>query len=108
MFRRISNIISKLDIDDLIKNYSFNESCQNTVPQAIYTFLISEDFEDSIRKGIIVGGDSDTLACINGSIAEAFYGGVPEHIKKEVISRLDDHLLKVIREFNSKYRLPGY
>ncbi len=49
-----------LDIEDLRKNYKFNESCQDTVPQAIYTFLISENFEDSIRKAIYIGGDSDT------------------------------------------------
>jgi ADP-ribosylglycohydrolase len=94
----------ELDLDDLIENYSFNESCKNTVPQAIYTFLISEDFEDSIRKGIIVGGDSDTLACINGAIAEAFYRGVPELIKEEVTSRLDKRLMNIILEFNSKFR----
>jgi ADP-ribosylglycohydrolase len=70
-----------LEIEDLRENYSFNESCQETVPQAIYTFLVSDSFEDSIRKAIYIGGDSDTLACINGSIAEAFYKGVPKRLK---------------------------
>lgn len=92
-----------LDIEDLRKNYQFNESCQDTVPQAIFTFLISDNFEDSIRKAIYIGGDSDTLACINGSIAEAFYGGVPEEIKDKVLSKLDNTLLKVTQDFKNKY-----
>lgn len=93
----------ELGIEDLRKNYRFNESCQDTVPQAIFTFLISESFEDSIRKAIYIGGDSDTLACINGSIAEAFYGGVPNHIVEEVYKRLDDRLLKIVDSFIDKY-----
>ena len=92
-----------LDLEDLRKNYTFNESCQGTVPQAIYTFLISENFEDSIRKAIYIGGDSDTLACINGSIAEAFYKGVPEEIKKMVFKKLDALLTKVVEEFSDKF-----
>jgi ADP-ribosylglycohydrolase len=91
------------DLEDLRKNYRFNESCQDTVPQAIFTFLISDSFEDSIRKAIYIGGDSDTLACINGSIAEAFYGGVPEDISDEVYRRLDNRLLKVVSSFINKY-----
>lgn len=91
------------DLEVLRKNYSFNESCQGTVPQAIYTFLISEDFEDSIRKAIYIGGDSDTLACINGSIAEAFYKGVPEEIKKMVFNKLDELLTRVVKEFSEKF-----
>jgi ADP-ribosylglycohydrolase len=91
------------DLEDLRKNYRFNESCQDTVPQAIYTFLISENFEDSIRKAIYIGGDSDTLACINGSIAEAFYKGVPEEIKKMVFKKLDALLARVVKEFSDKF-----
>jgi ADP-ribosylglycohydrolase len=87
-----------LEIEDLRENYSFDVSCQGTVPQAIFTFLISESFEDSIRKAIYIGGDSDTLACINGSIAEAFYGGVPKEISEEVNKRLDSHLSDVVKK----------
>ncbi len=77
-----------LDLEDLRKNYTFNESCQGTVPQAIYIFSdLLKILKDSIRKAIYIGGDSDTLACINGSIAEAFYKGVPEEIKKMVLSK---------------------
>lgn len=92
-----------LDLQDLRKNYKFDVSCQGTVPQAIYTFLISENFEDSIRKAIYIGGDSDTLACINGSIAEAYYQGVPEEIKKMVFKKLDALLIKVVEEFSEKF-----
>lgn len=92
-----------LDIEDLRKNYQFNESCQDTVPRAIFTFLVSASFEDSIRKAIYIGGDSDTLAAINGSIAEAFYGGVPEEIKAEVYKRLDERLERIVKSFIEKY-----
>jgi len=92
-----------LDIELLRKDYKFNESCQATVPQAIFTFLISESFEDSIRKAIYIGGDSDTLACINGSIAEAFYGGVPEDITKEIYKRIDGRITKITNDFREKF-----
>lgn len=88
-----------LDLEDLRKNYRFNESCQDTVPQAIYTFLVSDNFEDSIRKAIYIGGDSDTLAAINGSIAEAFYGGVPVEISSEIYKKLNAKLLKIVNMF---------
>ncbi|AFH49644.1 ADP-ribosylglycohydrolase [Ignavibacterium album JCM 16511] len=90
------------DLEILRSNYTFNETCQNTVPQAIYTFLISENFEDSIRKAIYIGGDSDTLACINGSIAEAFYE-IPQFIINEVIDRLDKNLLLIVNKFREKF-----
>jgi ADP-ribosylglycohydrolase len=92
-----------LDLEDLRKNYRFNESCQDTVPQAIYTFLISDSFEDSIRKAIYIGGDSDTLACINGSIAEAFYGGVPDSIVEEVYKKLDSRITNITNGFREKF-----
>ncbi|MCZ7611705.1 MAG: ADP-ribosylglycohydrolase family protein [Ignavibacterium sp.] len=91
------------DLEELRKHYRFNESCQQTVPQAIYTFLVSDSFEDSIRKAIYIGGDSDTLACINGSIAEAFYGGVPEEIKIEVYKRMDNWITKITNNFIEKF-----
>lgn len=91
------------DLKELRKLYRFNESCKDTVPQAIYTFLISDSFEDSIRKAIYIGGDSDTLACINGSIAEAFYGGVPEEIAKEVYKRIDSRITMITNNFIEKF-----
>ncbi len=78
-------------------------SCQSSVPQAIIAFLASTDFEDSIRNAVFIGGDSDTLACMAGSIAEAFYGGVPEAIAQPALLKLDDFLRSVTTEFMSKY-----
>ena len=91
-----------LDYTDLRENYRFDVSCQGTVPPAIYTFLISDSFEDSIRKAIFIGGDSDTLAAINGSIAEAFYG-IDEVFKEKIESILDNRLNKIIKTFKGKF-----
>ena len=68
--------------------YEWDASCQGTVPQAIIAFLESRDYEDAIRKAVALGGDSDTLACITGGIAEAFYLGVPGHLAWKVIAKL--------------------
>jgi ADP-ribosylglycohydrolase len=84
----------KLDftLDDIRSSYSFNETCQGSVPQAIEAFLESENFEDAVRNAVSIGGDSDTIAAMTGSIAEAFYGGVPADIKKKALSYLTDEL----------------
>jgi ADP-ribosylglycohydrolase len=100
------NYLLDYDLEDLRENYNFNETCQQTVPQAIFTFLISDDFEDSIRKAIYIGGDSDTLACINGSIAEAFYG-IPQSIIHSILLKLDDHLLSIVNKFSEKFNIVG-
>jgi ADP-ribosylglycohydrolase len=83
----------KLDfkIDDIRATYQFNETCQETVPQAIECFLESASFEDAIRTAISLGGDSDTIAAITGAIAEAYYG-VPDDIKAKALGYLDDEL----------------
>ncbi len=78
-------------IDGIRNEYQFNETCQKTVPQAIEAFLESASFEDAIRTAISLGGDSDTLAAITGSIAEAYYG-VPDEIKERALSYLDADL----------------
>ena len=83
--------------------YRFNETCQATVPEAITAFLESTGFEDAIRKAVSLGGDSDTLACITGGIAHAFYGGVPENIERAVYEILDERLAKVTREFMGRF-----
>ena len=85
--------------EDLVKNYRFNETCQNTVPQAIYCFLISESFEDCLRTSISIGGDSDTLCAISCAIAEAYYG-IPEDIKFKALQYLDKKILADYEEFN--------
>ena len=64
----------------LNQRYGWKSSCQETVPEAIIAFLESDSFEDAIRKAVSMGGDSDTLACITGGIAEAFYKEIPEYM----------------------------
>lgn len=86
-------------LDDIRPNYRFDVSCQGSVPEAIIAFLEATDFEDAIRNGISIGGDSDTIACIAGSIAEAFYGGVPEAIEEQLWRYLDDRLSSIARRF---------
>jgi ADP-ribosylglycohydrolase len=89
--------------DGIRPGYEFDESCQGTVPEAIIAFLESTDFEHAVRLAVSLGGDSDTLACITGSIAEAFYGGVPNHIIKETMMRLDIPLRQITLDFCIKY-----
>ena len=79
-------------LNEIRPTYKFNESCQETVPEAIIAFLESNDFEDAIRNAISLGGDSDTLAAITGSIAEAAYG-IPKEIADKALSYLDKPLL---------------
>lgn len=85
-------------IDEIRDAYAFNETCQETVPQAIRAFLESASFEDAIQTAVSVGGDSDTLAAITGSIAEAYYG-VPEEIKATALSYLDRDLRAIYDEW---------
>ncbi|WP_434684095.1 ADP-ribosylglycohydrolase family protein [Pseudanabaena minima] len=92
-------------LDEIRPIYQFNESCQETVPEAIIAFLESTDFEDAIRNGISLGGDSDTLTCITGGIAEAFYGGVPQHIAEKALSYLPKAMREVVEEFRVRYNL---
>lgn len=90
-------------LDDLRPTYSFDESCQGTVPPAVIAFLESTDFEDAVRRAISLGGDADTLACITGAIAEAHYGGVPSHIAVRTLAVLDDRLRKIVMQFSEHY-----
>lgn len=82
------------NVDEIRPGYTFDISSQVTVPQAIRAFIDSSDFEDAIRTAVSLGGDSDTLACITGGVAQALYGAVPEDIQKRVYSILDDRLGK--------------
>jgi ADP-ribosylglycohydrolase len=90
-------------LDDIRPRYEFNESCQETVPEAIIAFLESQDYVDAVRKAVSLGGDADTLAAITGAIAEAYYGGVPPEIAAEVGGRVPAALWKVIEEFSRTY-----
>ena len=108
--RRIKDYIEKTygynlsqTLDEIRPNYRFNETCQDTVPQAIIAFLESRDFEDAIRNAISLGGDSDTLAAITGSIAEAAYG-IPDCIKDMTYSYLDDPLKNVVIRWENRIK----
>lgn len=98
-------------VSEIRESYKFDETCQGTVPQAIEVFLESESYEDAIRLAISIGGDSDTVACITGAIAGAFYG-VPEELKDKVefyLNEEDDHagvernLFSIYERFTDMY-----
>ena len=88
-------------LEQIIPSYTFDSTCQGSVPQAIIAFLESEDFEDAIRNSISLGGDADTQACITGSLAEAYYKDIPDEITSFVKWRIEDDLLAVMAQFNS-------
>jgi ADP-ribosylglycohydrolase len=90
-------------VDGIRPGYSFNEKCQETVPEAIIAFLESTSWEDAIRNAISLGGDADTLACITGGIAEAFYGAAPEAVEERVRGALTGELWEITRRFCDKY-----
>ena len=73
-----------------------------TVPQALIAFLDSSDFEDAIRKAVSLGGDSDTLACITGGIAEAFYRDIPETLSGPVLAKLPKQFCKILQDFRDR------
>jgi ADP-ribosylglycohydrolase len=89
-------------VDAIRRRYAFDVTCQRTVPEALIAFLESEGYEDAIRKAISLGGDSDTLACIAGGVAGAYYG-VPDDIRAEAWVRLDDPLRSVTGAFAARY-----
>jgi ADP-ribosylglycohydrolase len=84
-------------------SYRYNEICQDTVPAALIGFLDSSSFEDAIRLAVSLGGDADTLAAIAGSVAEAWYNGVPASVAVDVQRRLPPELWEIITRFSSKY-----
>jgi ADP-ribosylglycohydrolase len=90
-------------LDQIRPDHSFDVSCQGTVPTAIIAFLESTNYEDAIRNAISLGGDSDTLACIAGGIAEAYYQEIPETIVWETKQRLDRDLLQIVELFEEEY-----
>ena len=92
-------------VDEIRPYYNFDPSCQGTVPEAVICFLESENYEDAIRKAVSLGGDSDTIACITGGFAQAYYNEIPQEIVTEVRTRLPEEFLKILDEFNTKYGL---
>ena len=92
----------RFKLADIRAEYTFDESCQRTVPQALEAFFESTGFEDAIRNAISIGGDSDTLAAIVGGVAEAYYG-IPENIRKHALTFLDERQLSILNTFEKKY-----
>jgi ADP-ribosylglycohydrolase len=90
-------------LDAIRPTYTFDESCQGTVPAALIAFFESQDYEDAVRKAISLGGDADTLACITGAVAEPYYGGVPPHIAAPAMDALDERLRAVVIHFRNRY-----
>lgn len=93
-------------LKEIRPNYLFDVSCQGSVPEAILAFLESEDVESAIRLAISLGGDSDTLACIAGGVAFAFYKKIPKTIEIEVRSRLPKEFLDLLDEFSNTFMNP--
>lgn len=87
--------------------YPFDETCPGSVPQSIIAFLEATSFEDTIRKAVSLGGDTDTMAAIAGAVAEAYYGGVPVQIASEVIKGLPAEFKTTLNQFMRKFHLPG-
>ena len=94
-------------VEELRPTFGFDATCQGTVPPALIAFFDSVDFESAVRLAISLGGDCDTLAAIAGSVAEAYYQGVPALIRDEMVSRLDERITAVCTRFSERYSLPG-
>ena len=94
-------------IDQIRPGYNFDVSCQGSVPEGIIAFLDSTDYTSAVRKAVSLGGDSDTLACIAGAIAEAYYKEIPTLIQIETENRLPDLLWKILEKFEKRYPCCG-
>jgi len=91
-------------IDEIRPYYTFDVTCEGSVPVAIIAFLESKNYENAIRLAISIGGDSDTIACITGGIAEAYYQEIPDNIIENILKILPNELIGIVDEFSKKYR----
>lgn len=91
--------------DEIRPWYQFDETCQGSVPESIICFLESHDYESAVRLAVSLGGDADTMGAMAGSIAEAFYGGVPELIRAKTCRRLPDDFMDILYLFGEKYKI---
>lgn len=104
----IKNCITKhyydinFTLDSIREEYEFDVTCQGSVPQALEAFFESDSFEDAIRNAVSIGGDSDTIAAITGSVAEAYYG-VPDNLRYAATNYLPDEAVEVLVEFENKF-----
>lgn len=102
ILKHVEDNYYKLDFDyeQLKTSYRFDETCQGSVPQSIYAFAISNSYEDTIRTAVSMGGDADTMACIAGAIAEAYYG-LPKDIEEQMNKFLSPYIKEVVEEFKT-------
>ena len=89
-------------LDQIRPNYRFDVSCQGSVPQSIQAFLEGNDVEDTVRNAVSLGGDSDTMACIGGAIAQAFYG-VPQELARIACTYLPKEFLDIMDSFQATF-----
>lgn len=89
--------------DEIRPKYGFDVSCQGSVPQALVAFLDGSSYEDTLRNANSIGGDSDTIACISGGIAAAFYDGIPGDIRKYALGKLPPELKDIVLEFEERF-----
>jgi ADP-ribosylglycohydrolase len=92
-------------LQDIRPDYSFDVSCQGSVPESIIAFLESTDYESVVRNAISLGGDSDTMACIACGIAQAYYKIIPQTIKQEVLKRLPEEFVDIINAFDQRFTI---
>ena len=92
-------------LDEIRPYYTFKISCQESVPESIISFLESDNFEGAVRNAVSLGGDSDTMACIAGGIAEAYYKEIPEEIAYKTREKLPDEFLEIIEAFYQRFGL---
>ena len=92
-------------IDAIRPTYYFKSSCQESVPESIIAFIESENFEGAIRNAVSLGGDADTMACIAGGIAQAYYREIPAAIVVEAKSRLPEEFIELIERFNRRFQI---
>ena len=92
-------------VDEIRPGYTFDVSCQGSVPESIICFLDGSDFESTVRNAVSLGGDTDTMACMAGGIAQAFYGVMPPDIAGPVRERLPDEFLDVVYRFNERFAI---
>ena len=90
-------------VDQIRGDYSFDVTCQGSVPESIIAFLDANNYETAVRNAISLGGDADTMACIAGGIAQGYYKKIRSDIVTEVQRYLPQDLWSVVKEFNEKY-----
>src|SRR5690606_32636998 len=94
----------KRTVEEIRPDYKFDISCQGSVPEAIICFLDSSDYKSCIRLSISIGGDSDTIACMAGGIAQAYYKFIPPDLVSGAREKLSAEMVKILDEFEEKYK----